>query len=64
MLDFGDVVVHVMSEEQRNFYDMESFYGAAEEVCTRSLHTLYSLFILCILLRITSNSIDFAQNYF
>lgn len=33
MLDFGDVVVHVMSEEMRSYYDMESFYGAAEEVC-------------------------------
>lgn len=32
MLDFGDVVVHVMSEEKRSYYDMESFYGAAEEV--------------------------------
>ena len=32
MLDFGDVVIHVMSEEKRNYYDMESFYGAAEEV--------------------------------
>ena len=32
MLDFGDVVVHVMSEEMRSYYDMESFYGAAEEV--------------------------------
>ena len=32
MLDFGDVVVHVMSEEKRSYYDMESFYGTAEEV--------------------------------
>jgi len=32
VLDFGDVVVHVMSEEMRSYYDMESFYGAAEEV--------------------------------
>ena len=32
MLDFGDVVIHVMSEDQRNYYDLESFYGAAEEV--------------------------------
>ena len=34
MLDFGDVVVHVMSEDMRSYYDMESFYGAAEEVST------------------------------
>ena len=32
MLDYGDVVVHVMTPEQRDFYDLESFYGAAEEV--------------------------------
>lgn len=32
MLDFGDVVVHVMSEDMRSYYDMERFYGAAEEV--------------------------------
>ena len=35
MLDFGDVVVHVMSEEMRSYYDMESFYDAAEEVRLR-----------------------------
>ena len=28
--------MHVMSEEQREYYDMESFYGAAEEVCSNS----------------------------
>lgn len=32
MLDFGDVVVHVMSAEKREYYDLEGFYGAAEEV--------------------------------
>ena len=32
VLDYGDVVVHVMTPEQRDFYDLESFYGAAEEV--------------------------------
>lgn len=32
LLDFGDVVVHVMTAEQREYYDMESFYAAAEEV--------------------------------
>ncbi len=32
MLDFGDVVVHIFTPEQREFYDLESFYGTAEEV--------------------------------
>ena len=31
-LDFGDVVVHVFNGEQRDYYDIESFYAAAEEV--------------------------------
>jgi hypothetical protein len=26
------VVVHVMTADQREYYDLESFYGAAEEV--------------------------------
>ena len=32
VLDFGDAVVHVFTAEQRGYYDLESFYGAAEEV--------------------------------
>ncbi|CAL5229223.1 g12506 [Coccomyxa viridis] len=32
VLDYGDVVVHVLTPEQRDFYDLESFYGAAEEI--------------------------------
>lgn len=31
-LDFGDVVVHVFTAQQREYYDIESFYAAAEEV--------------------------------
>ncbi|GLC46982.1 hypothetical protein PLESTM_002003300 [Pleodorina starrii] len=31
-LDFGDVVVHLFTAEQREYYDIESFYAAAEEV--------------------------------
>ena len=48
-----------MSEEQRNYYDMESFYGAAEEasmlcsclcqhhftVCTFELQKLHSVWL-------------------
>ena len=32
MLDYGDVVVHIFTPEMREFYDLEGFYGAAEEV--------------------------------
>lgn len=32
MLDLQDVVVHVFTAEQREFFDLETFYGAAEEV--------------------------------
>ncbi len=26
------MVVHILTAEQRDYYDLESFYGAAEEV--------------------------------
>jgi ribosome-associated protein len=32
VLDFGDVVVHVMSEEARTYYSMESLWGDARPV--------------------------------
>lgn len=32
LLDYGDVVVHFMTPQQRDYYDLESFYGAAEEL--------------------------------
>lgn len=31
-LDYGGVVVHVLTAEQREFYDIEGFYATAEEV--------------------------------
>lgn len=31
-LDYGDVLVHVMSQDQRSFYDVESFYTLADIV--------------------------------
>ena len=52
MLDFGDVVIHVMSEDQRNYYDLESFYGAAEEVsmlcsCLYQQHLSHCVLVNC-----------------
>jgi ribosome-associated protein len=31
-LDFGSVLVHVMTPEQREYYDIESFYATCEDV--------------------------------
>ncbi|VFQ93792.1 unnamed protein product [Cuscuta campestris] len=32
LLDFGDVVVHIFLPEQREFYDLETFYGNATPI--------------------------------
>lgn len=32
VLDYGDVVVQIFTPEQREYYDIESFYAAAEEI--------------------------------
>ncbi len=29
LLDYGDVIAHIMAEEQREFYDLEGFWSAA-----------------------------------
>lgn len=30
--DYGDVIAHIMMPEEREFYDLEAFWGHAEEV--------------------------------
>lgn len=32
LLDYGDVVVHVFREDERNFYGLERLWGDAPEV--------------------------------
>lgn len=32
ILDLGDVIFHVMTDRQREFYDLESFYSTFEEI--------------------------------
>lgn len=31
-IDYGDVLVHIMREQERNFYRLESIWGACKEV--------------------------------
>jgi ribosome-associated protein len=32
LIDYGDLIVHIMMPEQREFYDLESFWGHGETV--------------------------------
>jgi ribosome-associated protein len=35
LLDYGDVIVHVLTPLERNYYDLESFWGHGEQVVYR-----------------------------
>ncbi len=37
LMDYGDVVVHVMSPEQREYYNLEEFWGEAPHVPLESM---------------------------
>ncbi len=37
LMDYGDVVVHLMQPEAREFYDLEGLYADAEEVDWRAV---------------------------
>ena len=37
LLDYGDIIVHVFTEERRNFYALESLWGDAPELSPRAL---------------------------
>ena len=32
LLDYGEVIVHVLTPQERSYYDLESFWGHGEEV--------------------------------
>jgi ribosome-associated protein len=32
LLDYGDLIVHIMTPEQREFYDLEAFWGHGDKV--------------------------------
>jgi ribosome-associated protein len=32
LLDYGEVIVHVLLPEERSYYDLESFWGHGEQV--------------------------------
>jgi len=37
ILDFGDVVVHVLQEEARSYYELDSLYGDCPEIDWREV---------------------------
>ncbi len=38
LIDFGEVIVHVFSEEKRGFYNLESLWADAEKLIRRDEH--------------------------
>ncbi|NES93632.1 ribosome silencing factor [Okeania sp. SIO2B9] len=37
LMDYGDVIVHILKPEEREFYNLEAFWSHAEKVDTLSL---------------------------
>ena len=37
LMDYGDVVVHVLQREAREYYDLDSLYGSSSELDWRSV---------------------------
>jgi ribosome-associated protein len=42
LLDYGDVIVHVLTPQERSFYDLESFWGHGEASRYRSPQAIVS----------------------
>lgn len=39
LLDYGEVIVHIFSQKEREFYNLEAFWGHAERVAFTALPT-------------------------
>lgn len=37
LMDYGDVIVHILKPEEREFYNLEAFWSQAERIDTTSL---------------------------
>ncbi len=37
LLDYGDIIVHIMLPQDRDYYKIEAFWGHAEQTCFQSI---------------------------